>query len=96
MEEAFLNGRGKQKQLRKRKLMALRSHGERGCGNAGEKRRERKRSNEKDKEEEIKKESKKERRGMKMWNRADRRSLNSREGGTEKFFNRFTNLHFLD
>ncbi len=51
----------------------MRSNGERGCGNAGEKRRERKRrSNEKDKEEEIKKESEKERRGMKMWNRADR------------------------
>jgi hypothetical protein len=47
-------------------------HGERGCGNAGEKRRERKRSNEKDKEEEVKKESETERRGMKMWNQADR------------------------
>ncbi len=47
-------------------------HGDRGCGNGGEKIRERKRSDEKDEEEEIKKESEKEGRGMKMWNQADR------------------------
>jgi hypothetical protein len=68
----FLKKDGEAEAAKAKKLMAFRSHGERGCGNAGEKRRERKRSNEKDNEEEIKKESEKEGRGMKMCNRAER------------------------